>query len=250
VDSDQGGLGRKPGREKEGDMPALIPALVIGAGTVAGAAISGGAADNAAHTAANTAAENNALQSQIYGSNKALAQPYVDAGDHAETALNGFLGLGGDPAATQKAFNDYLGSTGYQFNLNQGLGAVNQSKAAAGLLGSGSTLKALDAYGTGLADQYGQQYVGNLQNEVSTGQNAVNGLTGAGQSYANAVSSNNNTAAATAASAGLAGASNTNALIGNALSAYGALRGQSSFGGGGAAYSNAFSQPGYAAFGG
>ena len=29
-----------------------------------------------------------------------------------------------------------------------------------------------------------------LQNEVSTGQNAVNGLTGAGQSYANAVSSN------------------------------------------------------------
>lgn len=231
-------------------MPALIPALVIGAGTVAGAAISGSAADNAAHTAANTAAENNALQSQIYGSNKALAQPYVDAGDHAETALNGFLGLGGDPAATQKAFNDYLNSTGYQFNRSQGLGAVSQSKAAAGLLGSGSTLKALDAYGTGLADQYGQQYVGNLQNEVSTGQNAVSGLTGAGQSYANAVSSNNNTAAATAANAGLSGASNTNALIGNALSAYGALRGQSSFGAGGAAYSNAFNQPGYAPFGG
>lgn len=231
-------------------MPALIPALVIGAGTVAGAALSGSAADSAAHTAATTAAQNDALQSQIYGSNKALAQPYVDAGDHAETALNGFLGLGGDPAATQKAFNDYLNSTGYQFNLNQGLGAVNQSKAASGLLGSGSTLKALDAYGTGLADQYGQQYVGNLQNEVSTGQNAVNGLTGAGQSYANAVSSNNNAAASTAANASLSGASNTNALIGNALSAYGALRGQTSFGGGGSGYSNAFNQPGYAPFGG
>jgi hypothetical protein len=230
-------------------MPALIPALIIGAGTVAGAAISGSAADSAAHTAGATAAQNDALQSQIYGSNKALAQPYVDAGDRAETALNGFLGLGGDPAATQKAFNDYLDSTGYQFNLDQGLGAVSQSKAAAGLLGSGSTLKALDAYGTGLADQYGQQYVGNLQNEVSTGQNAVNGLTGAGQSYANAVSSNNNAAAATAANAGLAGASNTNALIGNALSAYGALRGQTSFGVG-AGDSNAFNQPGYAAFGG
>ena len=232
-------------------MPALIPALVIGAGGVAGAAISGSAARSAADTAANTAAQNDALQSQIYSSNKGLAQPYINAGDSAETALNGFLGLGGDPAATQKAFNDYLNSTGYQFNLNQGLDAVNQSKAAQGLLGSGSTLKALDAYGTGLADQYGQQYVGNLQNEVSTGQNAVNGLTGAGQSYANAVSANNNTAAATSASAGLANASNTNALIGNALSAYGALRGHSSFaGGGGAAYSNAFNQPGYAPFGG
>jgi hypothetical protein len=86
---------------------------------------------------------------------------------------------------------------------------------------------------------------------VSTGQNAVNGLTGAGQSYANAVSSNNNTAAATSANAGLASASNTNALIGNALTAYGALRGQSSFGGAAAAgSSNAFNQPGYEPFGG
>lgn len=230
-------------------MPALIPALVIGAGTVAGAAISGGAADSAASTAANTAAANNALQSQIYGSNKALAQPYIDSGGNAETALNGFLGLGGDPAATQKAFNDYLGSTGYQFNLGQGLDAVNQSKAAAGLLGSGSTLKALDAYGTGLADQYGQQYVGNLQNEVSTGQSAASGLAGAGQSYANAVSANNNTASNTAATAGATGAASANALIGSALNAYGALRGQSSFGGGGAS-GNAFNQAGYAPFGG
>jgi hypothetical protein len=229
-------------------MPALIPALVIGAGTVAGAAIAGGSARGAAQTAASTAAQNDALESQIYGSNKALAQPYVDAGDQAEKALNGFLGLGGDPAATQKAFNDYLNSTGYQFNLNQGLGAVSQNKAAAGLLGSGSTLKALDAYGTGLADQFGQQYVGNLQNEVATGQNAVAGLTGAGQSYANAVSANNNTAAATAANAGVAGATNANALIGNALTAFGALRGQSSFGG--AAATNAFNQPGYEPFGG
>jgi hypothetical protein len=230
-------------------MPALIPALVIGAGTVAGAAISGSAADSAAKTASDTASANNALQSQVYNSNKGLAQPYIDAGDTAETALNGFLGLGGDPAATQKAFNDYLNSTGYQFNLDQGLDAVTQSKAASGLLGSGSTAKALDSYATGEADQYGQQYVGNLQNEVSTGQNAVNALTGAGQSYANAVSSNNNNAASVTANAGITGAAQTNALINTALAAYGTSRGGTSYGGG-TSSGNAFNQPGYEPFGG
>ena len=65
--------------------------------------------------------------------------------------MNGFLGLGGDPAATQAAFNTYLNSTGYQFNRQQGLDAVNQSKASQGLFNSGSTLEALDNYATGEA---------------------------------------------------------------------------------------------------
>jgi len=217
-------------------MPIGLGTAVLGAAAVgtAGSLIASG---NATSAAQNAASQNNALQSQIYNQNKALAQPYISSGDTAETALNG---LGGDQAATQKAFNSYLNSTGYQFNLGQGLDAVTQSKAASGLLGSGSTLKALDQYGTGLADQYGQQYVGNLQNEVATGQNAVNGLTGAGQNYANAVSSNNNNAASTSASAGLSAASGVNSAIGNALNAYGGVRGQSSFGGGATSGANAF----------
>jgi hypothetical protein len=208
-----------------------MPAVLIAGAAIGGAAISAGAASNAANTAASTAAANNALQKQIYDQNSANEQPYIAAGDTANTALQGFLGLGGDPAATQKAFNDYLNSTGYQFNLNQGLDAVTQSKAASGLLGSGSTLEALDNYATGEADQYGQQYVGDLQNVVGTGTSAANALSGTGQSYANAVSSNNNSAATTSANAGLVSASQTNALIGNALSAYGTLRGASSYGG-------------------
>jgi hypothetical protein len=217
--------------------------------------INGNAVDSAARTAANAASANNALQSQIYNQNSANAQPYIQAGDTANTALQGFLGLGGNPAATQKAFNDYLNSTGYQFNKSQGLDAVQQSKAAAGMLNSGSTLKSLDEFGTNLANQYGQQYVGNLQNDVNTGVSAANSLATQGQNYANAVSGNNNTAASVSANAGLAGAANTNSLINQALSAYGATRGASSFGGGSGGnamtgYSTAFNQPGYAPFGG
>jgi len=232
-------------------MPVgLIAAGVGAAGAVAGAAINAGAVGSASQAATNAANANNQLETNIYNSNKALAQPYITSGNTAETALNGFLGLGGDPTATQTAFQNYLNSTGYQFNLNQGLNAVNQSKAAAGLLRSGSTLTALDNYGTGLADQYGQQYVGNLQNEVSTGASAASGLAGAGQNYANAVSGNNNSAATTTANAALAGASNTNALIGNAIKGFGTLAGGSSYGTGGINTSNlnAFLLPGDTSF--
>ena len=221
-------------------MPALIPALIIGAAGVGAAGISYAASSNASHVAANAAAQNNALQSQIYTQNSANEQPYIQSGDTANTALQGFLGLGGDPAASQKALNQYLNSTGYQFNLNQGLEAAQQNKASAGMLNSGSTLKALDQYGTGLADQYGQQYEQNLSEVANRGANSANALAGQGQSYANAVSSNNNSAATTSANAGLVGANSVNSLIGNALSAYGGLKGQSSFGGGGGATQSAY----------
>ncbi len=214
-------------------MPiALIAAGIGAAGAIGSSLISSNAASNASNQAAQAAAANNALESQIYTSNKGLAQPYIDRGNAAGTELSGFLGLGGDPAASQKALDTYLGSTGYQFNFNQGQDAVATSKAASGMLNSGSTLKALDEFGTGLADQYGQQYVGNLQNLTDTGQKAVNSLTGAGENYAGQVSSNNNNAATVSANAGLAAAGQINGLIGNAFSAYGAFRGASSYGGG------------------
>jgi hypothetical protein len=156
----------------------------------------------------------------------------VDRGNAAGDELNGFLGLGGDPAATQAAFNTYLNSTGYQFNRQQGLDAVNQSKASQGLFNSGSTLQALDNYATGEANQYGQQYAGDLAGVANTGEGAVNALTGAATNNANAQSSNNNSAATVAANAGLASAAQTNGLIGNAFTLAGTLRGATSFGGG------------------
>jgi hypothetical protein len=213
-------------------MPAALPLAIIGAG-VAGAGASLIASNNATSAASNAAAQNNALESQIYQSNVGLETPFIQSGDAAETELNGFLGLGGNPQATQTAFNNYLNSTGYQFNLDQGLDSVAQSKAASGLLRSGSLVKSLDAYGTGLADQYGQQYVGNLQNEVSTGSNSANALAGQGENYAGVVSANNNSAASASANAGLSSANAFNGLLGSGLTAYGLSKGGTSFAGGG-----------------
>lgn len=229
-------------------MPVALVAAAVGAtAAVGGALISSSAANNATNEAANAAAQNNALETSIYNQNSANAQPYIQAGDTANSALQAFLGLGGNSAATQAAFDNFLNSTGYQFNYDQGLNAAQQDKAAAGVLNSGGALKALDAYGTGLADQYGQQYATDLSGVAQTGEQAGAALAGAGQNYANAVSSNNNSAASTAANAGLAGASQTNAAINSALKAFSSTQGASSFDSGtgvDASNLNAFVVPG------
>jgi hypothetical protein len=206
-----------------------VAAAIIGA-----AAIGGGAQLIAGHNAASAASDaaqaNNALEGQIYQSDKALETPFIEGGDLADSELQGFLGLGGDPAAASAAFQKYLDSTGYQFARDQGLNAVTSDKAVAGLLDSGSTLKALDAYGTGLARQYGQQYAGDLQNLVGTGAGAANALAGQGGAYAGQVSSNNTAAASASGNSGLMAANAFGGLVGAALTAFRQSQG-SSFGG-------------------
>ena len=220
-------------------MPA-IPAIIGVAGAVGGSLISSHAAHSAANQAQQAAESNNALQKNIYDTNRGLIQPTVDRGNVAADALQGFLGLGGDPAKTHAAFQNYLNSTGYQFERQQGLDTAEQSKAAAGLYNSGAALKALDAYGTGEAQKYGQQYIDNLGGIATRGVQGVGALTGAGTNYANQVGSNTAGAANVGANAALAGAANTNNLIGNALSAFGNFRGQSSYGGGGNAFGGGY----------
>jgi len=224
-------------------MPIGVVGAIIGA-SVIGAGASLISAHSASSAASNAAAQNNALEGQIYQSNKALEEPYIQGGDAAEQELLGFLGLGGDPGATDAAFQKYLNSTGYQFAFNQGQDAVATSKAAAGMLGSGSLVKALDAYGTGLAEQYGQQYVGDLQNLTGTGASSANALAGQGQAYAGQVSANNNSAASASANADLAAGNSISGLAGNALNAYALSRGLSSYGGGAGGSYNAFAPMG------
>ena len=213
----------------------LVAAAAVGAvGAVGGSLISSHASNKAAGLASQAAASNNALQESIYNTNKGLIQPYVDRGNTAADALQGFLGLGGDPAKTHAAFQNYLDSTGYQFERGQGIDAAEQSKAAEGLYNSGATLKALDDYGTGEAQKYGQQYIDNLNTDANRGVSAVGALTGAGTNLANQVGANNNSAASAAGNAGLVGAAQTNNAIGQALNAFGQIRGQTSYGPGNA----------------
>lgn len=71
-------------------------------------------------------------------------------------AIDQFLGIGAG------GLPDYLKSAGFDFTLKTGLDAVSSNAATQGLLGSGSTLKALQDRGQDIARTQGQTYLTNL----------------------------------------------------------------------------------------
>lgn len=109
-----------------------------------------------------------------YLADNQVGQQYVPQGAAANTAISDLLGVGGDPTRAKAAFDNYLGSTGYNFQLGQGQNAIASSNAAKGLLNSGATAKALTRYGQDLAATTFNNYLTQL------GGLSTRGLQGAG----------------------------------------------------------------------
>ena len=93
----------------------------------------------------------------------------VGTGGDASDMIAALLGVGGDSAAADGAFENYLDSTGYNFALDQGSRAITGNNAAKGLLKSGSTLKGLTTFGQNLGKQYFDNYLGQLGSVAGRG---------------------------------------------------------------------------------
>ena len=94
----------------------------------------------------------------------------------AEQAL---LTGGPNSPAAKTAFANYLNSTGYNFQRQQGTQAITGSAAARGMLNSGGTAKALAAYGQNLGANYFQNYLNQLGGLNTQLQNTANAGIGA-----------------------------------------------------------------------
>lgn len=99
-------------------------------------------------------------------------QPFARGGTDAYNMTLGALGLGGQ-GGRDAATEAFQTSPGYDFQLNQGLQAIDRSAAARGSLQSGATLKALQGYGQGLANQEYNNWLGNLGKLSSAGMGAL-----------------------------------------------------------------------------
>lgn len=97
--------------------------------------------------------------------------PYAQQGASSLAAL-----LSGDFSG----FNKYKEGTGFDFAMNRGLGAIDANAAGRRMVHSGSALKALEAFGTGLQSTYADKYLQNLTGLSNLGLNAGGALTGAG----------------------------------------------------------------------
>lgn len=199
---------------------------------IGGALISSSGAQDAANTEAT--ASNNASQVELnmFNQTQANEQPYLQAGNNSLAALMKGVGLGpgtanngSGPLNAPFTAAQYQQSPGYQFQLNQGLGAINNTASARGGVNSGNTLKSLTQYGQGVANQDYQQayqnYVnaqnqqfGQLQTLAGSGQNAAANL-GSLSSQVGSSVGNNIIGAGNASAAGTVASSNT---INNSLS--------------------------------
>lgn len=121
--------------------------------------------------------------------------PYTDiytAGTRGAGAYGDATGANG-PEGYARATTNFRTDPGYQFELGQGLQAIDRGAASRGLLSSGNTAMAEQQYGTGLADQSYSNYVNRLlpylqqQDVAASGINANRtGLGGAiNSSYGN-----------------------------------------------------------------
>jgi hypothetical protein len=136
--------------------------------------------------------------------------------------------VGGDPVASQKAWDQYRNSTNYQFQFDQGTQAVKTANAPA--FNSGATAKALINYGQGQAGSALAGYEGLLQGQQQLGAQSALGLGGIGTNIAQQVVGTNNATAGvkgtSAIYAGNAQAGTLDAL----MKAFGGGKGASSYG--------------------
>lgn len=197
-----------------------VTASVIGGASLVSGLMGSSSAKSAAKTQANAAKSQAQVYQNIYDQTREDLSPYRELGTDASTAYNYLMGLSSDNKLSDGSSYSFETSPSYQFNLQQGLNAVDASAATKGGLLSGATLKAAQEYGSGLASNEYQNTLSNLGSLINTGQNAAAGTASAGNTYA-AGTSSALSQAANATSAGTMASSNAlTGIMGNALGTY------------------------------
>lgn len=202
----------------------MVAAAVLAAGVVS-AGVGYAASSSAANKqvgAANTATN---LQQGIYNQNQANLNPYMQTGSTANTQLSSMLAPGGQLSSNFTSA-DYLANQdpGYQFQLQQGQQALQNSQAATNGVLSGSAMKDLVNYNQGVAST-GYQNAFNRWQTQNT--NVYNRLMGQSQLGENAAAGAGNTGASIGAnmSSTITGAGNAAAAgtVGGANAVTGAV---------------------------
>lgn len=171
-------------------MVAAIAAGIGAVGSIAGGMISKSGSSKAAQQA---------LTGYNYLTGSKGVQGYVDNGNDSNNMEAQLLGAAPLGEGTSNAFNKYLDSTGYNFQMDQGTRAITGSAASKGLLNSGATAKALTTFGQGLGASYFNNYLTQLHDVSNSGLTASGQIgaagTGGGSSAAGVTASGSNSLA-------------------------------------------------------
>ena len=173
-----------------------MPVAAAVAGSVLSAGVGMYSAKKAAKAQRKAAEQAIAAQQAAFERQAGYQQPFIDAGQTAQNEMMRLLGLGGDAtsegygsAAQAFGTDQFEADPGYAFRQAEGMKALERSAAARGNLLSGSTLKGIQRFGQDLASQEYQNAFNRYQTERAARLNPLMGITGSGQTAANAMTS-------------------------------------------------------------
>ncbi|MDE1971080.1 MAG: DNA transfer protein p32 [Patescibacteria group bacterium] len=220
---------------------------MVAAAVVGGAALTAGvgymSSKNAASTQAGAANRAADMQQAQYDQTRKDLSPYNDFGKNAINPLMSAMGYNPDFSVNQNnplqqrfsapTADQAQQTPGYQFTLDQGLKAVQNSASARGLGTSGAAMKGASSYATGLADStYNDVYNRALQtfntnyNSASQNANRLSGIVQQGQNSAAQTGSMGMTAANNAGNMLTSGANATaSGIVGGANALTSAING-------------------------
>src|SRR5690606_35875395 len=98
--------------------------------------------------------------------------PFLSTGVAGNEMFGNALGLNG-PAGNKAALDAFQTGPGYQFQVDQGLQALDRGAASRGMLSSGNLLQAEQKFGSDLANQEYQNWLKNLLSASTSGQTAA-----------------------------------------------------------------------------
>lgn len=161
-------------------MAAIVAAVVGGGLGLISGLVGAKASKDAAQTQADATRDAAQQQTDMYNQNREDLAPWRAAGEGALGQLSALTGANGE-FSKNFGMSDFQADPGYQFAMDEGRKAIEHSASAHGTLLSGGTLKALQSYSQGLANQtYGQAYDRFMNNRTSRF-NQLSSLAGLGQ---------------------------------------------------------------------
>lgn len=206
-----------------------LGAAIGAVSAIGGGLLQSGAASAAAKKVEAANQQNQAFLGGVYNTAGQNLAPELQNNVGASSELAGLLGIGGNPQASNTAFNNYLNSTNYNFLKSQGENALEYANAPA--FNSGATGKALINYGQNMAGNALQGYEQMLYGQQGLGTQAALGLGQIGSSVGSTMANSNLQAAGAAGSAGMAGATAWGNAFNNLSGIANQALTQSSFGG-------------------
>jgi hypothetical protein len=160
---------------------AMLGAAALGAGgSLASGLMGAGAAKKAGDQQARAAADALGFQRKVYDDTITRLNPFFDTGVGAMRGIADLYGLNGKPAS----FDAFKASPDYQFRMDEGMRALENSAAARGGLLSGNFARGAQQFGQGLASTEFSNYFDRLFRTSQIGANAASAGAGLGANMA------------------------------------------------------------------